>query len=54
VIERTGNTHNIGSHFIASQAAGYANVPGIWNAAQIAEWKTVCVSPRRKTAVFAD
>ncbi|KAF8270079.1 putative NADPH2 dehydrogenase chain OYE2 [Lactarius quietus] len=27
--------------FIAPQAAGYANVPGIWNGAQIAGWKTV-------------
>ncbi|KAF8263966.1 hypothetical protein EI94DRAFT_1739652 [Lactarius quietus] len=27
--------------FIAPQAAGYENVPGIWNAAQIAGWKKV-------------
>jgi len=27
--------------FIAPQAAGYANVPGIWNAAQIAGWKAI-------------
>ncbi|KAI0299012.1 putative NADPH2 dehydrogenase chain OYE2 [Multifurca ochricompacta] len=27
--------------FIAPQAAGYANVPGIWNADQIAGWKAV-------------
>jgi len=27
--------------FIAPQAAGYANVPGIWNAEQIAGWKAV-------------
>jgi len=27
--------------FIAPQAAGYANVPGIWNAAQITAWKAV-------------
>ncbi|KAI9453406.1 hypothetical protein BJY52DRAFT_1289405 [Lactarius psammicola] len=27
--------------FIAPQAAGYANVPGIWNDAQIAAWKTI-------------
>ncbi|KAF8270075.1 putative NADPH2 dehydrogenase chain OYE2 [Lactarius quietus] len=27
--------------FIAPQAAGYANAPGIWNGAQIAGWKTV-------------
>jgi NADPH2 dehydrogenase len=27
--------------FIAPQAAGYANVPGIWNAAQIAGWKVI-------------
>ncbi|KAI9440717.1 hypothetical protein H4582DRAFT_1811459 [Lactarius indigo] len=27
--------------FIAPQAAGYANVPGIWNDAQIAGWKTI-------------
>jgi len=26
---------------IAPQAGGYANVPGIWNDAQIAGWKTV-------------
>jgi NADPH2 dehydrogenase len=28
---------------IAAQAGGYANVPGIWNDAQIAGWKTVRV-----------
>ena len=35
--------------FSSPQAAGYTNVPGIWNAAQIAGWRTVCVllSPRR-------
>ncbi|KAI0252327.1 NADH:flavin oxidoreductase/NADH oxidase [Lactifluus subvellereus] len=27
--------------FIAPQAAGYTNVPGIWNGAQIAGWKAV-------------
>ncbi|KAH9074799.1 hypothetical protein EDB83DRAFT_2312312 [Lactarius deliciosus] len=27
--------------FISPQAAGYANVPGIWNDAQIAGWKTI-------------
>jgi NADPH2 dehydrogenase len=27
--------------FIAPQAAGYPNVPGIWNDAQIAGWKAV-------------
>jgi len=27
--------------FIAPQAAGYTNVPGIWNAAQIAGWKSI-------------
>jgi len=27
--------------FIAPQAGGYANVPGIWNDAQIAGWKAV-------------
>ncbi|KAH9167365.1 hypothetical protein EDB89DRAFT_1997835 [Lactarius sanguifluus] len=27
--------------FIAPQAAGYANVPGIWNDAQISGWKTI-------------
>ncbi|KAI0297537.1 hypothetical protein B0F90DRAFT_1739261 [Multifurca ochricompacta] len=27
--------------FIAPQAAGYANVPGIWNADQIAGWKAI-------------
>ena len=28
--------------FIAPQAAGYANMPGIWSDAQIAGWKPVC------------
>jgi len=28
---------------VAPQAGGYANVPGIWNDAQIAGWKTVRV-----------
>jgi NADPH2 dehydrogenase len=27
--------------FIAPQAGGYANAPGIWNDAQIATWKAV-------------
>ncbi|KAH9027908.1 hypothetical protein EDB84DRAFT_1563243 [Lactarius hengduanensis] len=27
--------------FISPQAAGYANVPGIWNDAQISGWKTI-------------
>ncbi|KAH8996169.1 putative NADPH2 dehydrogenase chain OYE2 [Lactarius hatsudake] len=27
--------------FIAPQAAGYANVPGIWNSAQISGWKSI-------------
>jgi NADPH2 dehydrogenase len=31
--------------FIAPQAAGYANAPGIWSDAQIAGWKAVCASP---------
>ena len=31
--------------FIAAQAAGYTNVPGIWNAAQVVGWKSVCVYP---------
>jgi NADPH2 dehydrogenase len=31
--------------FIAPQAAGYANAPGIWSDAQIAGWKAVCVFP---------
>lgn len=30
--------------FIAPQAAGYANVPGIWSDAQISGWKAVRVS----------
>ena len=38
--------------FIAPQAAGYANVPGIWNAAQIAAWKAVCVFPHSMISVF--
>src|ERR1700761_7351890 len=37
--------------FIAPQAAGYAHVPGIWNAAQIAGWKSVCVPPRPTTTL---
>src|ERR1700761_8427769 len=36
---------------IAPQAAGFSNVPGIWNAAQIAGWKTVCVSTRATTTL---
>jgi NADPH2 dehydrogenase len=40
--------------FIAPQAAGYENVPGIWNAAQIAGWKSVCVFPRPATTTSAD
>ena len=32
--------------FIAPQAAGYANVPGIWSDAQIAGWKPVSRRPR--------
>ena len=30
--------------FIAPQAGGYANVPGIWSEQQIAEWKKVHIS----------
>jgi hypothetical protein len=30
--------------FIAPQAGGYANVPGIWSERQIAEWKKVRIS----------
>jgi NADPH2 dehydrogenase len=30
--------------FIAPQAGGYANVPGIWSKQQIAEWKKVRIS----------
>ena len=30
--------------FIAPQAGGYANVPGIWSEQQIAEWKKVRIS----------
>ncbi|KAF8267289.1 FMN-linked oxidoreductase [Lactarius quietus] len=33
--------------FIALTAAGYANVPSIWNAEQISGWKAVCVSSHR-------
>ena len=40
--------------FIAPQAAGHENVPGIWDAAQIAGWKSVCVFPRRTTDPLAD
>ncbi|KAH8993133.1 putative NADPH2 dehydrogenase chain OYE2 [Lactarius akahatsu] len=32
--------------FIAPQAGGYGNIPGIWSDAQIAAWKSVCVFPR--------
>ena len=39
---------------IAPQAGGYTNVPGIWNDAQIAGWKTVCVSPRPTTTVCTE
>lgn len=28
--------------FIAPQAGGYSNVPGIWSEEQIAAWKQVC------------
>jgi 2,4-dienoyl-CoA reductase-like NADH-dependent reductase (Old Yellow Enzyme family) len=28
--------------FIAQEAGGYRNVPGIWNEEQIAAWKQVC------------
>src|SRR3954467_7182116 len=28
--------------FIAAQAGGYDNVPGIWSSEQIAAWKQVC------------
>lgn len=31
--------------FIAPQAGGYANAPGIWSDAQIAGWKPVRKSP---------
>ena len=41
--------------FIAPQAAGYPNVPGIWSDAQIAAWKSVCISPRPTiTTVYTD
>jgi NADPH2 dehydrogenase len=30
--------------FIAPQAAGYANAPGIWSDGQITGWKAVCIS----------
>ena len=40
--------------FIAPQAGGHENVPGIWNAAQIAGWKSVCVFPRPTTDPLAD
>ncbi|KAH9001475.1 hypothetical protein EDB92DRAFT_1932000 [Lactarius akahatsu] len=36
--------------FIVPQAAGYANVPGIWNDTQIDGWKKVFVSRELKTA----
>lgn len=29
--------------FVAPQGSGYTNVPGIWNAEQIAAWKPVCI-----------
>jgi NADPH2 dehydrogenase len=31
--------------FIAPQAGGYANAPGIWSDAQIAGWKSVRTTP---------
>ena len=40
--------------FIAPQAAGHENVPGIWNAAQIAGWKKVRIPPRSTTLACAD
>ena len=40
--------------FIAPQAAGHENVPGIWNAAQIAGWKSVCAFPHPTTTSSAD
>ena len=40
--------------FIAPQAAGYANAPGIWSDAQIAGWRTVCISPRPTIVVYTD
>ncbi|KAH9177322.1 putative NADPH2 dehydrogenase chain OYE2 [Lactarius sanguifluus] len=39
--------------FIAPQAGGYPNVPGIWNDAQVAAWKAVCVF-LRSTAIYTD
>ena len=38
--------------FIAPQAGGYTNVPGIWNEAQIAGWKKVCVSANASSTLF--
>ena len=40
--------------FIAPQAAGYENAPGVWSAAQIAGWKSVRVYPRRTTTPCTD
>ena len=40
--------------FIAPQAAGHENVPGIWSAAQIAGWKSVGVFPYPTTNTIAD
>src|SRR6187402_1920441 len=34
--------------FIAAKAGGYDNVPGIWNAAQIAGWKKVTDEVHKK------
>ena len=34
--------------FIAPEAAGYGNVPGIWSAAQIAGWKSVTEAVHKK------
>lgn len=39
--------------FIAPQAGGYSNVPGIWNDAQIAAWKSVSILIRLLTRCLA-
>ena len=40
--------------FIAPEAGGYTNVPGIWNEAQISGWKKVCDSANAASIVFAE
>jgi NADPH2 dehydrogenase len=38
--------------FIAARAGGYAHIPGIWSADQIAAWKTVGATPSPRASRF--